>query len=290
MEPQFSVLLYSKYSATSKNLMDIMKNSGVNFSSLVGLQPLCVDNEEVRNRILQNEQISVSSVPCILVIFPDGGIEKYDDIHSFNWIEQIITKYSQQQPQQQHQQQPQQQHQQQTQMSLEEEDSERNLREQEQTYKQKMKDIEMEKNRREFEERKRAEREPVERPKEQHENMRIHAKQNTQSQSPDRYMSETTAISDLPSDEDDELSFDRYRHRKPVARIRENSGNYTEDADLFPGTPPSTRKHKRSAIKDANKSTNNTGSDIMAKAKELAKGRENDSPPPPPGHPANQHN
>jgi hypothetical protein len=52
MEPQLSVLLYSKYSSLSKNLMDMMNRSGVDFNNKFSLQTLCIDNEEIRNRII----------------------------------------------------------------------------------------------------------------------------------------------------------------------------------------------------------------------------------------------
>ena len=93
MEFNSCVLLYSKYSATSKKLMEFMKTSGVDFTQIIGLQHLCVDNEQVRKKIIKNTQISVLSVPCILLIYQDGGIEKYEGISVFNWCEEIIKHF-----------------------------------------------------------------------------------------------------------------------------------------------------------------------------------------------------
>ena len=276
MESRLSVLLYSKYSATSKKLMDIMEDSGVNFSAIVALQPLCIDNEKVRNKIIQNQQINVSSVPCILVIFTDGVIEKYDGAHAFNWIEQIIVKHIPHPPPQTQPPLPQQQS---KTVSFDVDQREQRLKEKERYLEQKMKEIEYEKirdqNRQKFE--KRDESNPKE-----HRRQRIIPK--TPSQSPDKYISETTAIDDLRSDDDnDKISSDRYRQPKPVGRILENSGNYVQDDNLFKGTPPNMRKAHQSAVKGI-KSDNSNSTDIMSKAQELAKGREIDSPP---GHPAN---
>ena len=55
MEPQFSVLLYSKYSPLSKKILDIIQSSPVNLEQVVSLQTLCIDNEKVRKRIYQNK-------------------------------------------------------------------------------------------------------------------------------------------------------------------------------------------------------------------------------------------
>ena len=92
MEQKFSVLLYSKYSDTSKHLMNVMNLSKIHFID-IGLQNLCIDNKEIRDRIIQNKQINITSVPCILVIFSDGIIEKYEGVDCFKWIDEIILSF-----------------------------------------------------------------------------------------------------------------------------------------------------------------------------------------------------
>lgn len=86
---QYSLLLYSNYSPNCKKLMEIVqKNIPLEF----GLNNICIDNEKVRHQIKKNQKIKISGVPCILVIFPDGIIEKYDGSHAFRWIEEIALK------------------------------------------------------------------------------------------------------------------------------------------------------------------------------------------------------
>jgi hypothetical protein len=92
-EPRFSTLIYSKYSANSTKFLDLIKNSGVDFTNLLKLELLCIDNQTVRNRILKNTKIDVKSVPCVLIVFPDGKIEKYDGEHVFNWASTIISNH-----------------------------------------------------------------------------------------------------------------------------------------------------------------------------------------------------
>lgn len=88
MEPQFSVLIYSKYSPNCKKITTLLADSGINLN----LQPLCIDNEQIRKRIKGNKQLDVEVVPCILCLFPNGAVEKYEGSHAFNWIETIISQ------------------------------------------------------------------------------------------------------------------------------------------------------------------------------------------------------
>jgi hypothetical protein len=59
----------------------------------IKINTVCIDNEEVRQRVINNEQIDVTTVPCILVIYADGNVEKYEGLDAFKWCEDIILKY-----------------------------------------------------------------------------------------------------------------------------------------------------------------------------------------------------
>jgi hypothetical protein len=91
MDPQYSVLLFSKYSSNCKKMFDIISASGIDILD-IHIQLLCIDNESIRQRIKQNNQIDVSSVPCILSIFSNGKVEKYDGSYAFSWIETLISR------------------------------------------------------------------------------------------------------------------------------------------------------------------------------------------------------
>lgn len=258
MEPQFSVLLYSKYSPLSKKILDIIQSSPVNLEQIVSFQTLCIDNEKVRNRIYQSKQIEISTVPCILVIFPDGGIEKYDGVSVFQWIEEILQKYTPPPPPQpDHQTKPPQKSLQQLQIE--------NQRKQK-IINQKKKNLVQSKR----EQERLIQKEKYEKyikkdiPEEQIEHSH-------------------TNIDDLQDEDDYEDDDDRYRHRKPIGSIREDSGNYIRDDDLFSGDSPDTRKEKKSDAKKPVDATEKKTLDLMAKAKEMEKGRQESTLPP--GHP-----
>jgi len=91
-EYSFSILIYSKFSKRSDELLDIINTSPVNFSQL-GLSTICADNKEIRKRILSNKDIVLKYVPCILVGYSDGRIDKYDGNNAKNWIFSIIDNY-----------------------------------------------------------------------------------------------------------------------------------------------------------------------------------------------------
>uniref|UniRef100_A0A6C0H2L4 Thioredoxin domain-containing protein n=1 Tax=viral metagenome TaxID=1070528 RepID=A0A6C0H2L4_9ZZZZ len=88
------VLLYSKYSPMSNKLMSALSSCPVDLGSTVGLNPVCIDNEDVRKRLLKNGKIELSIVPCVLIVYRSGGVEKYEGNAAFQWIEEAVSKYA----------------------------------------------------------------------------------------------------------------------------------------------------------------------------------------------------
>jgi hypothetical protein len=90
VEPQYSVLVFSKFSPNCKKLIDTITSSGIN----MGLQSLCIDNEKVRQRIRENQQFNLTVVPCILSIYANGSVETYEGPNAFNWVENILARFA----------------------------------------------------------------------------------------------------------------------------------------------------------------------------------------------------
>jgi hypothetical protein len=284
MESQLSVLLYSKYSSSSNNLMNMIQTSGIDFTTKFSLQPLCIDNQKVRARILKNTKIQATTVPCLLIIFPDGGIEKYDGVHVFEWVESVIRQYTP----------PVQPNEEQFNMTQEEEQFNSRQEVEQKRTQDKLNERKKlsEENRRQYNDKyveQSSSRSRSPSPKHRRRKIRTESPEpESMKQKPKRNTGVTSIedLDDLPSEEEDKVS-DRYRSRKPIGRIMTNEGNYEENEELFNGSPPNTRVGKRSAVK-TNDATSQKSIDIMTKAKEMAKGREESQPPP--GHPANQKN
>ena len=87
-----SILLYSKFSPQCQNLMSKIAQSNINFAEKFSLQKVCIDNKKIRKKIQHDTKINITTVPCLLIVFPDGGVEKYDNDSIFQWIDNIIQQ------------------------------------------------------------------------------------------------------------------------------------------------------------------------------------------------------
>lgn len=93
MDYQFSVLLYSKYSQLCTELLNDLEVAPVNLQIVARLRPICIDNEKVRNQIYKCTNISIVALPCILLVYGHGGVEKYEGETAFEWADQTIRKF-----------------------------------------------------------------------------------------------------------------------------------------------------------------------------------------------------
>lgn len=87
MENPTSILLYSKYSPNSKQITELIQSSPVPLQ----FKYLCVDNEEVRQRIKENKKIKVNYLPCILNVYSNGGVEQFEGPQAFNAVHSILA-------------------------------------------------------------------------------------------------------------------------------------------------------------------------------------------------------
>lgn len=94
MDNQFCVLLYSKYSVYSKQIIDKLSSCSEDLYSLYRINLLCIDNEDVRERIVKSKSVTINVIPTLLIIYQDGSIEKYEGVTIFNWVENLISKHS----------------------------------------------------------------------------------------------------------------------------------------------------------------------------------------------------
>ena len=90
MDYQVAILLYSNYSNYSKQLLTNLNTVPLD---MLKLQTICVDNEHVRKRILKSKTINITTIPALLLVYNNGGVEKYDGQNVFSLIEALIQKY-----------------------------------------------------------------------------------------------------------------------------------------------------------------------------------------------------
>jgi hypothetical protein len=84
--PHTILCLYSKFSNSSKNFLDLVNSNGIDY-----ITPVCVDNKEIRNKIISSSY-QIQYVPCLLFIYASGSIEKYEGDLAFKWLNEIINK------------------------------------------------------------------------------------------------------------------------------------------------------------------------------------------------------
>jgi len=86
---EYFVVLFSKYSNACKKFMDTINNGNLNMN----FNYLCIDNKDIRNKIVTSSEIDIKNVPCLLVINEQSGsIDKYEGQDSFIWINDIIQQ------------------------------------------------------------------------------------------------------------------------------------------------------------------------------------------------------
>lgn len=275
--PQHSLLLYSKYSQGCKLFFSMLENNNLSEPlRTMKLQFLAIDNQQIRKSV-KNSILGITHVPCLLIFYVNGTVEKFDGGRLFDWLRNIAAKFAPPQPQPPFQVEAPQEKKRKRNVN---EDVE-NVEDEEQELKRVI-ETESEKNRKEYLRRKAAEEDS---PQEQEPPQRGSRgyKQETISGGYKHEATSEEKLSSIPeehtplTEEADEVSA---RHRKITQpkRLRQNNNGYVEDEELFPGDPVELRE-PRNSVRSVARSITNKGSQedphgTMARAKALAQGRE----------------
>ena len=94
-----ALCFYSKYSNQCKTFVDQTKS--------LNLQFICIDNSIARKKIQNSKKLEIQYVPCVLILYDNGVVEKYEGEHAFRWAQTQPQPQTQIQPQPQTQIQPQ---------------------------------------------------------------------------------------------------------------------------------------------------------------------------------------
>ncbi len=86
----YVIVLYSKYSPKCQTLIEIARKNPLGHIRFV-----CVDHTNVRQKLLKSNRFHVSTVPSILMVYPNNKIEKYENASIYDWV---LAQYSQFQP------------------------------------------------------------------------------------------------------------------------------------------------------------------------------------------------
>jgi hypothetical protein len=88
MSIRTKILLWSKYSPKSSYLLKSIKDSNVQFN----LDSLCIDNKDIKKRVCEDKNYEIKSVPCLLIMYTNGVVEKYDGDRIFDWFNNSIKE------------------------------------------------------------------------------------------------------------------------------------------------------------------------------------------------------
>lgn len=84
------VLLYSKYSESCRQLLQTMERFGANIAMV------CLDNKEVRQRVMNDKRLNITVVPTLLSLYDTGVVEKYEGSKVMELLLNSFEKINQQ--------------------------------------------------------------------------------------------------------------------------------------------------------------------------------------------------
>ena len=79
------VLLYSINSPKCDQLRSLLKDRYLEFFKSIN-----VDNKKIRNMLANSTTLKITTVPCIIEIFPDGNLASYEGEKAFEWVTNFI--------------------------------------------------------------------------------------------------------------------------------------------------------------------------------------------------------
>jgi hypothetical protein len=90
MDLHKTILFYSKYSQSSNNLLKLIDTCGVKIQEIIGYRLISVDSKSVRKQLLNNRDITINHVPCLIKMFNNGTVEQYNYKELYELIEYTI--------------------------------------------------------------------------------------------------------------------------------------------------------------------------------------------------------
>ena len=85
------ILLYSNFSRSCLRLLDTVDE----LNQFIKLDLLCIDNKDVRKRIISSKTFEIKKVPCLLIL-NDTTVEKYEGEKVFQWMSEIVENFKSQ--------------------------------------------------------------------------------------------------------------------------------------------------------------------------------------------------
>lgn len=88
MDTTLWIIVYSKFSNHSEELIRIIESSNLN----INFNMLNIDNKEIRKKLVKNNTFKITYVPCIIRIDPQGVASQYEANKAFDLIYKFIER------------------------------------------------------------------------------------------------------------------------------------------------------------------------------------------------------
>jgi hypothetical protein len=75
----YVAVLYSKHSPASLQFLNAYRQN-----PLAIIRPVCIDNRAFREQVVNN--LKISYVPCVLLVYPNNQFQKFEGVDGFNWL------------------------------------------------------------------------------------------------------------------------------------------------------------------------------------------------------------
>lgn len=87
MQPEYLIVLFSKYSSVCQSLLELYDEQSMNTIKFV-----CIDHSSIRKRVLEDKILQIKQVPCVLFVYPQNRIEKFEGANVTKWLSEKLLQ------------------------------------------------------------------------------------------------------------------------------------------------------------------------------------------------------
>ena len=85
--PEIYLVMYSKYSSASTRFLALLESTTMKDVCTM----VCIDNANIRKRIMNHDKLSIKEVPCVIRIFPETGYtELFEGERAFSLLKNFV--------------------------------------------------------------------------------------------------------------------------------------------------------------------------------------------------------
>jgi hypothetical protein len=91
MQNSMNIIFYSNHSQSCQSFFNLLKKNNILLADLMFIKFICVDNIEIKKKLITSTNIKIDKVPTLLVINNDKSVSKFVDSNFFNWVKKVIN-------------------------------------------------------------------------------------------------------------------------------------------------------------------------------------------------------